>query len=65
MSESIEVNISRLLLAAVKTAGELKINLSDYTSNEIDDKRIMLSYDDETKEFVLNLADKEVDDSSR
>jgi hypothetical protein len=59
MSESIEVNISRLLLAAVKSAGELKINLSDYTSNEIDDKRIMLSYDDETKEFVLNLADKE------
>lgn len=59
MSEKIEVSIPRLLLAAIKTSGELKINLLDYTSEELDDKRMMLSYDDESKQFILTLADKE------
>ena len=59
MSEKIEVSIPRLLLAAIKTSGELKINLSDYTSEEIDNKKMMLSYDDETKQFILHLTDKE------
>lgn len=59
MSEKIEVSIPRLLLAAIKTSGELKINLLDYTSEEIDNKKMMLSYDDETKQFILHLTDKE------
>jgi hypothetical protein len=61
MSEQIDISIPRLLLAAIKTSGELKINLSDYTSEEIDNKKMMLSYDDEVKQFVLTLAEKEED----
>jgi len=59
MNKNIDISVPRLLLAAIKTAGELKISVLDYTSNEIDDKKVMLSYDDETKEFILSLADKE------
>lgn len=61
MNEKIDISIPRLLLAAIKTSGELKINLLDYTSEEIDDKKMMLSYDDDTKQFILHLTNKDED----
>jgi hypothetical protein len=63
--KNIDISIPRLLMAAIKTSNELKVDFHNYTSEELDSQKIMLSYDDESKQFILTLEKELKDDIPR
>jgi hypothetical protein len=63
--KNIDISIPRLLMAAIKTSNELKVDFHHYTSEELDSQKIMLSYDDESKQFILTLEKEIKDDIPR
>ena len=54
-SNKIEINITRLLLAAIKTYGEINVSLEEYLSEDLNEYRIYLEPDDNEKNMKLKL----------
>ena len=56
-SSAVEINITRLLLSAIKTNNEIKINIQDYLDENLETYKMMLSLDDELNQFILHLEE--------